>query len=193
MKEFRKTTKQKMNHVHASANLKLRPCSEADIDLLLNHWTKPAVRRFLFDDRITDRETVAGFVRASATTFKALGFGLWLLADKVTGGFRGVCGFMEKDNNPDLLFSIEPAYWGKGLATESASCVLDYLFQKLNYKQILATVDKPNKVSIMVLEKLGMQLKEEELIQGNPILFYTLTREQYINKTRLDPKPDLTG
>jgi RimJ/RimL family protein N-acetyltransferase len=162
-----------------SARLKFRPCAQEDLDLLLRHWTQPLVRRYLFDDRIADRPTVKTFIRQSAGNFTELGFGLWLLTDKVDGGFHGVCGFTEKDGSPDLLFSIEPEHWGQGLATESATSVMAYAFKALNVSQIVATVDKPNTMSIRILEKLGMRLQAEELIQGHPILFYVITKEDY--------------
>lgn len=177
-----------MSYLLESSKLKLRPCSEADLDLLLNHWTKPQVRRYLFDDRIADQETIAGFILRSGTTFRELHFGLWVLIDKVDGDFRGVCGFTEKGGIPDLLFSIEPEYWGKGLATESSNCVSGYLFNTVGIQQIVATVDKPNTISIKVLERLGLRFQKEELIQGNPILFYALTAAEY-EKNTLQKKP----
>ena len=163
-----------MNYVLESLNLNLRPCAEADVELLLDHWTKPLVRQYLFDDQVTDRPTVVSFVEQSKSTFETLGYGLWMLTDKVDGGFRGVCGCLEKETKPDLLFSIEPDFWGNGLATESALCVIAYLSKTSKVKEIIATVDKPNTISIAVLEKLGMQMTEERVIEGNPILFYAL-------------------
>lgn len=177
-----------MNNALESSNLKLRPCAEADIDLLLNHWTRPLVRRYLFDDRIADLATATGFIRRSENSFNELGFGLWVFFGKADGDFRGVCGFTEKKGVPDLLFSIEPEQWGKGLATEGANCVIAFLFNTLGVQRIIATVDKPNTISITVLEKLGMRLKEEKLIQGNPILFYALTSEEYEKKNHVDKK-----
>lgn len=152
----------------------LCPCSKADVDVLLNHWTNPLIRRYLFDDQIIDQTAVMDFILASQATFEELQFGLWMLTDKSTGEFRGVCGCTEKDGTPDLVFSIEPEYWGKGLAQESANRALTYLSNTIGLQKIIATVDKPNTNSIRVLEKLGMRLQEEKLVEGNLILCYTL-------------------
>jgi RimJ/RimL family protein N-acetyltransferase len=46
----------------------------------------------------------------------------------------------------------------------------------------MATVDKPNTASIKVLEKLGMSLLEERLINGSPILFYVLASGDYCTR-----------
>jgi RimJ/RimL family protein N-acetyltransferase len=80
---------------------------------------------------------------------------------------------MDKDGTPDLLFSVEPEYQGKGLATESGARVIAYACAELGIRQIVATVDKPNLDSIRVLEKLGMQRTEEKLVSGNALLFYS--------------------
>ncbi len=168
-----------MKWVLQSLRLELRPCTEADIDLLLNHWTQPMVRRYLFDDRITERETVAGFVELSQASFQKYGYGLWVVVgtDKQ---FQGVCGFCESPlKKCDLIFSIAPPYWRRGIATQSAQCVLKYAFDTLGFQQITSTVDQPNSASIRVLEKLGMSLIKEQLINGNLILHYALTARDY--------------
>lgn len=162
-----------MNTTLASARLLLRPCALTDVELLVQHWSQPGVRRYLFDDRATNHEEVTGFVAQSLNTFAERGFGLWVVLDKESGDFCGVCGFMDKDGTPDLLFSVEPEYQGKGLATESGARVIAYACAELGIRQIVATVDKPNLDSIRVLEKLGMQRTEEKLVSGNALLFYS--------------------
>lgn len=170
-----------MNWVLQSLRLKLRPCKDADVDLLLDHWTQPSVRRYLFDDRITNWETVAGFVAASQASFQKNGYGLWVLIG-TENQFQGVCGFCESPlEKCDLMFSIAPLYWGQGLATESAQYVMQYAFETLKFPQINSTVDQPNKASIRVLEKLGMSLVKEEL-NNNSILYYALTAKDYYSQ-----------
>jgi RimJ/RimL family protein N-acetyltransferase len=44
---------------------------------------------------------------------------------------------------------------------------------------VVATVDKPNVASIRVLEKLRMSMTGEKLINGNPILYYSLSRADF--------------
>jgi len=168
-----------MEYLLQSARLELRPCADTDVELLLGHWTEPAVRRYLFDDRVIDRETVEKFVIASAASFQQAGYGLWLLADRTDGEFRGVSGVCETVIHPDLLFSIAPSHWGQGLATESARCILQYVFDRLKVARVMATVDKPHVISVGVLEKLGMTLQEERLVNGNPLLYYALTNQDY--------------
>lgn len=168
-----------VNQVLQSSRLELQPCTGADIDLLLKHWTEPMVRRYLFDDCIIESEIVAQFVAASSASFQKYGYGLWVLFG-TDGEFNGVCGLCDRTiERHDLLFSIPPPYWGRGLATESAQCILQYVFDTLGLQQVMATVDQPNIESVRVLEKLEMSLLEERLINGNPMLYYSLTSRDY--------------
>jgi ribosomal-protein-alanine N-acetyltransferase len=137
------------------------------------------VRRYLFDDQIADRETIETLVAKSCASFEKLGFGLWSVTGKNDGEFRGVCGFADSKGKADLLISIEPNYWGQGLATEAAQCVLRYGFESLRLSSVMATVDELNTVSIRLLEKLGMSLEEERLVKENSLSVYSMTIEDY--------------
>jgi len=138
------------------------------------------VRRYLWDGRRIERETVREFVNASRESSRKQGYGLWVLRSKPEGAFRGVCGLRDGGLEwPELLYSVTPDYWGTGLATESAHRVLQHAFEELGLRYIVATVDKPNVGSIRVLEKLGLSVTGEKLIHGNPILYYAVSQERF--------------
>lgn len=44
-----------------------------------------------------------------------------------------------------------------GIATEASKAILDYGFNKLNLKKIIALAMKENTPSVRVMEKVGMQ------------------------------------
>lgn len=157
-----------------SDRLQLCPCQETDSSLLHTHWTEPQVRRYLFDDQAVDRETVTHFVEQSCDLFRQHRYGLWIILDATNGIFQGVCGLWHGPlgEGPELLFSVVPRSWGRGIATESALCVLRYAFEDLKLSKVSATVDTPNVVSVHILEKLGMTMTAETSLNGNPIRQY---------------------
>lgn len=161
-----------MSHQLESARLSFVPCSETDLDLLRIHWTQAEVRRFLFDDQIVEPEAVSGLINNSQSSFSRQGYGLWKLQHKNNGQFCGVCGFTDNDGTPELIFSIEPDYWGRGLAQESADCAIDYIFNALGVDRIIASVDRPNTSSIRVLDKIGMSVQSNGNEEEGPLLFY---------------------
>jgi RimJ/RimL family protein N-acetyltransferase len=75
----------------------------------------------------------------------------------------GGCGIHLKDQNYDLAhigYIMNPAFWGKGYATEVTKGLINYTRQILNIKNIKATCDQQNIASKRVLEKSGFQLEK---------------------------------
>jgi ribosomal-protein-alanine N-acetyltransferase len=71
----------------------------------------------------------------------------------------------EARNTPEvgLFYAISPNHQRKGYASEAARALMDYGFQKLNLRRIIATTDDDNSASIGVMRKLGM------VIDRNPL------------------------
>jgi [ribosomal protein S5]-alanine N-acetyltransferase len=66
-------------------------------------------------------------------------------------------------NEGTLAYYIARPYWGQGLATEAALAFLDYGFNELNLRRIVASVQQGNAASQHILEKLGFKLTNTEL------------------------------
>ena len=58
-----------------------------------------------------------------------------------------------------LFYAITPALRGQGYATEAAQALVDYAFQHLRLKRIIATTTYDNAASIGVMRKLGMRIE----------------------------------
>jgi RimJ/RimL family protein N-acetyltransferase len=55
-----------------------------------------------------------------------------------------------------LFWGILPAYQRKGYATQAGRAVIDYLFDTIHVRQVIATADYDNVASHRVMDKLGM-------------------------------------
>jgi len=83
-------------------------------------------------------------------------FGVWAVELKDTSDFVGWFMLIHTQFNfPELGFMLVRRHWGKGLATEVASALIDFGYRKLNLPGIAATTNPENSASIRVLEKLG--------------------------------------
>jgi RimJ/RimL family protein N-acetyltransferase len=58
-----------------------------------------------------------------------------------------------------LFYAIMPTLQGQGYATEAARALVDYAFQHLRLKRIIATTTYENAASMGVMRKLGMRLE----------------------------------
>ncbi len=156
--------------------LVLRPCSMDDLSELHRHWTDPGVRRFLWDDLVIPVETAEAVIRDSMDSFQTHGFGQWVILQKKENRIIGFCGlrFFEGHADPEILFGVNPEFWGHGLAAEAAAAVIDYGFNRLALKRIYAGADPPNTASFRVMEKLGMKFEKEITLNGRPAVYYSL-------------------
>jgi RimJ/RimL family protein N-acetyltransferase len=62
-------------------------------------------------------------------------------------------------NEFGLYWAISTAHQRQGYATEAGQALIDYAFESLNLKRILANTDYDNFASQSVMRKLGMQLE----------------------------------
>jgi RimJ/RimL family protein N-acetyltransferase len=57
-----------------------------------------------------------------------------------------------------LFYAITPSFRGQGYATEAAQALVDYAFQYLRLKRIVATTTYENAASMGVMRKIGMHI-----------------------------------
>lgn len=117
----------------------------------------PDVMRLTGEPRWTDlaqtRERLASY-----TAFETDGFGRWGMVHKPDGRLIGFSGFkyLPELDEVDLGYRLLPAYWGRGLATESGLACLRFGFETMGFDRVVALVLPENAGSIRVVEKLGM-------------------------------------
>jgi len=58
-----------------------------------------------------------------------------------------------------LFYAMMPAFRGQGYATEAARALVDYAFQQLRLKRIVATTTYENAASMGVMRKIGMRIE----------------------------------
>ena len=146
-----------VDHILTTQRLVLRPVAADDHAVLLAHWAEPDVRRFLFDGAAQSAAQISEAIEASVRDFAAAGYGLWLIRDKDRPDLVGATGLRPlEDLGLEIFYSLAPAAWGKGYATEAARAVLEHALGSLGLPEVLAEVDEGNTASIAVVERLGM-------------------------------------
>jgi ribosomal-protein-alanine N-acetyltransferase len=160
-----------------TARLTLRPWAENDVDALHALWVDPAVRRYLWDDVVIDRGCAAQTVRRSIESAAREGIGVWNLhVEDPPAALAGFCGLIRREpgDDPELMYGLAPAFWGRGLATEAALAVLAYAFGALGLRRVTAATDVPNTASARVMERLGMRFTHRGTLNGLDTVFYEL-------------------
>lgn len=109
------------------------------------------------------------------------GYGRWAVEFKEESKFIGFAGlkYLEDMNEVDLGYRLMYDYWGKGIATEAAIACLNFGFETLGLKRIIAMLLPDNAASIRVLEKLDFQFEKEFIEDGDLIHQYFLNNPTF--------------
>ncbi|MBM7634174.1 GNAT family N-acetyltransferase [Geomicrobium sediminis] len=78
--------------------------------------------------------------------------------EKRTGSFIGMVSIaLHHDQiNEEVSYQLLPEWWGKGYGKEVVSAVLQYAFQNLHLKKVVAETQAANTRSCRLLESVGM-------------------------------------
>ncbi|GGQ35133.1 RimJ/RimL family protein N-acetyltransferase [Actinomadura coerulea] len=190
-----------MSEVLRTVRLDLHPVSMRDHGALLTHWTGPLVRRHLFDDRVVTPVQVSEIIEASERDFATEGYGLWALrpvpaspgggAAAPGGPLAGVAGLSHHEGplghgvDVEILYSLEPDHWGRGLAAEASRAVLDYAFGVVGVHRITAEIDTANPASSQIALQLGMRRWREGPAGPDGAAYYAAERSRWIGSRRV--------
>jgi [ribosomal protein S5]-alanine N-acetyltransferase len=82
-------------------------------------------------------------------------FGVALRESDRIIGHATIFQWIREHRRAEVGYSIQKVEWGKGLATEAVSALLQFAFEAMDLRRIEADVDPRNIGSLRVLEKLG--------------------------------------
>jgi len=166
---------------------RLHPLAVADAAALHALWTRPRVRRFLWDDQVIPEAQTIDMLQTSVRLFEAHGFGLWGITMRENdmkqermplAGFAGYWPFRTPPVD-ELVIGLAPEHWGQGIATEVGAALIRFAFETVGMSAVHASTDAPNRASVRVVEKLDMTFDRRAEVDGLDTLFYTLPRAQW--------------
>ena len=140
--------------------LLLRPWRDEDVAAFAELSADPAVMEYLVP--------LPGWVARARAHWEQYGFGQWVVEIAGEASFIGVVGLntisYEAHFTPavEIAWRLARAYWNRGYATEAARAALDYGFEKLALREIVATMVPANQRSRRVMERLGMTRAPED-------------------------------
>ncbi|MBO0829035.1 MAG: GNAT family N-acetyltransferase [Streptosporangiales bacterium] len=150
--------------------LDLRPFEPADLDAVHAIFSSPDVVRYLYEE--PRDEEGARILLARKRRRRALvdsGDALSLaVVERATGAVAGDVTFMwrsEEHRQAEIGYVLDPAFHGRGYATEASAELLRFGFEEVGVHRISGRLDGRNAASARVLERLGMR-REAHLVQN---------------------------
>lgn len=169
---------------------RLRRLCIADLPAFARMNAHPEVMRF-FPAPWTAEESRAALERAKAE-FDQRGFGVYAL--EVDGVFAGIVGLSIPSFAAwftpcvEILWRVQPEFWGRGFASEAARAVLAMAAESLALQEVFAFAVAQNKASIRVMEKVGMMPCDPPSFD-HPAVEHTSLKQHLLYRARLKARP----
>lgn len=146
--------------------LRLERWTGRHLDLLVELSAKPGVTEFVGAGEPWSPSFAGEMAEAQLRHWAEHGFGWRVMVERESGraiGFvalnflgEGIDGLAAEEY--EIGWWLEPAAWGRGLASEAAIAAKGEAFARLSVPSLVARIQPPNERSIRVAEKLGMLL-----------------------------------
>lgn len=136
----------------------LRWFTPADVDLLVELDSDPAVMHFITGGRATSREEVEHDVLPAFLRYRERGTdGFWAAEDRA-GTFLGRFHLRPAPGRLDheVGYRLRRAAWGRGFAAEGSAALIDRAFGAPGAQRVVAETMAVHTASRRVLEKVGM-------------------------------------
>jgi [ribosomal protein S5]-alanine N-acetyltransferase len=143
--------------------LALRRFIARDLDFLAELYSDPNVARHLGGTR--DRAACEDLLNVRILEYydEHPGLGIWMTVERLTGrrlGFH-VLNHIQGESIVQVGFTLTPAAWGRGYATEMALALLRHGFVDLALPRIAGMANLDNMASQRVLSKIGLHRRGE--------------------------------
>jgi RimJ/RimL family protein N-acetyltransferase len=145
--------------------LTLRAFRQTDLDALAAMQANPEVRRFLGGNLMTRAESWSLMARILGQ-WALRGYGMF--AVEVEGHCAGWAGVLHPPEwpEPELAYSLDQPFWGRGIATEAVRAARAWAFTTLNVSRLASFIVPDNVRSARVAQKLGAVREGTTTIHG---------------------------
>jgi [ribosomal protein S5]-alanine N-acetyltransferase len=186
-------------HVLETERLILRHLTMDDLDALAAIYGDPDVRRYFPEGVLVRDEAKEELEWIIDVYYGRYGFGLWATLDKGNGELIGRCGLIPwtilptptgelalggtgehpvgpEGSEVEVAYLLAKRSWGRGLATEAATAIVEYGFEQLGLERLICLIDPENRASQRVAQKIGMTFERDVDLDGELVPLYSRQR-----------------
>lgn len=152
--------------VLSTPRLLLRHLSAHDAEFILELLNEEAFLLNIGDRGVRTLSDASNYIlNGPVASYEKCGFGLYAVELKESGALMGICGLLKRETleDVDIGFAFLQRFWGQGYAYESAAEVMNFGWNVIKLKRIVAVTTSENNASVKLLEKIGLRF--ERMIQ----------------------------
>jgi RimJ/RimL family protein N-acetyltransferase len=174
--------------------LLLRNWREEDLEPFIRHTNTEPVMRWL--GGVRPAEEHRDLFRTRVMRWQSeRGFTFWLVERKSDCEILGFCGLkIASDAGSPVEGELEIGWrlredaWGQGYAKEAATASLDFAFDRLAARHVVALTVAGNEASWGLMERLGMTRRPDLDYEGpdwapGPVIVYRIERERWTGRS----------
>jgi RimJ/RimL family protein N-acetyltransferase len=168
--------------------LTLMPWQDALGEDLARLASDERVMQYIGNGRPWNREQARQRHQACLAHWADHNFGWRAILDSPSSRFLGLAALNYlgdivpgiEESAIEIGWWLDPAAWGRGIATEAATAIRDEAFSRLHATRMVARLQPRNHASGRVAARLGMRLHGEAPGRtGEPVLVYLLDRPDW--------------
>lgn len=168
--------------VASSDRLIIREMTLDDLEELYELYSNPAITKFL-EPLYEEYEEEIEFTRAYIKNMYGFyGYGMWALIEKESGKLIGRAGLNNRELDGEIQielgYMIGVPYQRQGYAYEACSEILKFAVDKLECYSVNCFVDKENKASIALMNKMGFEYMQEVPFEKETLSLYRWTYKE---------------
>jgi RimJ/RimL family protein N-acetyltransferase len=153
--------------------------SASDAEFIFELLNSPKFVEYIGDRGVRSAEQASDFIdNRYRVSYRDNGFGLYAVEQRSDTTAVGICGYVKRDylDHADIGFAFLPEYERRGYGFESASAMLRYGRERLNFERVFAITSQDNDVSGKLLTKLGFSFSGMITTpEGEPLKLYEIT------------------
>ncbi len=171
-----------------TARLLLRPMEQRDAADMFDYARRADTTRYLLWDPHPSIGYTKSYLAMIGRFYRKGQFFDWAIVEKASGRMIGTCGFTnlaEKHRLGEVGYVLNPAYHGRGYATEAVGAIIAFGFETLELHRIEGRYMIENIPSRRVMERCGLLFegirRESMLVKGRyrDIGVCALLKEEY--------------
>jgi len=140
-----------------TSRLRLRAFRSGDLDAYAAMQANPEVMRHMVTGRTSSPAEIRRTMLMSCGSWALRGYGMWACERIDNGVFVGSAGVFHPLDwpEPEIAYSLDRPFWGRGFATEAARAARDWFFEHVPLDRVASLIRPDNLASKRVVERLG--------------------------------------
>ncbi len=160
--------------------LLFRKIKETDYADWLAFHTDPSTSLYWTEEKGTPEEECTKWYKKQFNRYENDLGGMNALIEKSSGKLIGHCGLLVQtiggNKELEIAYSLLPAYWNKGYATEACVKCRDTAFENKFSESLISIISIINLPSEKVARKIGMKKDIQTVYNGNAVNIFRIKK-----------------